>query len=190
MHALRYRLAGTTWKEVLARLTTLDYRAAVVGPHGCGKTTFLEDLAVRLEERGFRMRQVTLHEGERRLSLEQEETLFEKVDARDFLLLDGAEQLAARAWRRADRKSRVAGGLVITSHRAGLLPTLFECRTTVELLAGLVRDLLGEKADGLSPTPEELVVRHHGNLRDALRELYDLWAARAYLLDEGRASDP
>ena len=104
MHALRYRLSGTTWDEILARLAALGHRAAVIGPHGRGKTTFLEDLAVRLEERGFRIRGVTLHEGERRLTTEQERTLFLDIDPQDCLLLDGAEQLAAGAWRRVERR--------------------------------------------------------------------------------------
>jgi len=178
VHALRYRLSGTTWDEILARLAALGHRAAVIGPHGRGKTTFLEDLAVRLEERGFRIRMVTLHDGERRLTTEQERALFLNVDRQDCLLLDGAEQLAAGAWRRVERRSRTAGGLVITSHRAGLLPTLVECQTTPVLLAELVHDLIDEvPGDDLSHG--ELLARHDGNVRDALRELYDLWAARA-----------
>ena len=180
MHALRYRLSGTTWDEVLARLAALGHRAAVVGPHGRGKSKFLENLAARLEERGFRIRIVTLHDRDRRLTTEQERTLFLNVDRQDCLLLDGAEQLAAGAWRRVERRSRAAGGLVITSHRAGLLPTLVECQTTPVLLAELVQDLLAEvPGDQDHSSDGELLARHDGNVRDALRELYDLWAARA-----------
>lgn len=178
MHALRHRLSGTTWDELLARFAALGHRAAVVGPHGHGKTTLVEALAPHLEERGFAIRRVTLHAGDRRLTLDQEQTLFRDLTLRDCLVLDGAEQLAARSWRRVERGSRAAGGLVVTSHCAGLLPTLIECRTTPELLAGLVRDLLGGQAEELRITPEALFLRHGGNLRDAMRELYDLWAER------------
>lgn len=174
--ALRYRLAGLTWDDLLARLAALGHRAALVGPHGHGKTTLLEDLAVRLEERGFRLRSATLHQGDSRLSADQERALFADLTPRDYLLLDGAEQLNALSWRRVERRSRAAGGLVVTAHRAGLLPTLVECRTSPELLAGLLRELLGAEADELRP--EQLYARHGGNLRDALRELYDLWAER------------
>jgi hypothetical protein len=173
---LRYRLAGHTWDELLGRLAAYDHRAALVGPHGHGKTTLLEELAVRLEGRGFLLRTATLHEGDRRLSAEQEHTLFADLTPCDCLLLDGAEQLSPLSWRRVERRSRAAGGLVVTSHRPGLLPTLLECRTTPELLADLLQQLLGEEAGGLSP--EELHARHRGNLRDVLRELYDRWAAR------------
>lgn len=175
---LRYRLSGTTWEEILHRLAHLEHRAAVVGPHGRGKTTFLEDLRDRLEARGFHTRTVVLHRGDRRLTPLQEESLFARLSQEDVLLLDGAEQLGRLAWLRVRRRSRGAGGLVVTSHRPGLLPTLLDCRTSPELLDSLVRDLLGPEAETLSPSLEELFARHGGNLRNALRELYDVYSSR------------
>jgi ATPase subunit of ABC transporter with duplicated ATPase domains len=174
--AIRYRLSGITWEDLLSRLAGLGFRAALVGPNGSGKTTLLEDLAVRLEERGFRLRRITLHEGDRRLTLDQERILFADLTPRDCLLLDGAEQLNTRAWKRVERASRAGGGLVVTSHRAGLLPALLECETTPELLGEIVRALAGEEAG--QPSAAELYARHRGNLREALRELYDWWAER------------
>ena len=97
----------------------------------------------------------------------------------DCLLLDGAELLGRLAWLRLRQQTRTAGGFVITTHTPGLLPTLITCETTPGLLGGIVLDLLGSEADGLRPTPEELFDRHRGNLRDALRQLYDLYAGRA-----------
>lgn len=176
--AIRSRLAGVTWNELLDRLEAFEFRAALVGPHGHGKTTLLEDLAPRLEDRGFRLRSATLRAGDRRFSAAQEETLFADLSGRDLLLVDGAEQLGRLSWLALRRKSRAAGGLVITSHRAGLLPTFHECRTTPELLEGIVRDLLGPEAETVDPGPAELWQRHRGNVRDALRELYDVWADR------------
>ncbi|HEX6900780.1 MAG TPA: hypothetical protein VF789_13730 [Thermoanaerobaculia bacterium] len=170
--AIRYRLAGISWDELLDRLTALRSRAALVGPHGHGKTTLLEDLGARLAGRGFRVRSVTLHEGDRRLAAPQRRELFKDLAASDFLLLDGAEQLGRLAWLEVRTRARSAGGLVITSHRSGLLPTLHECRTTPELLAGIVSELLGKEA-----AVEELFARHEGNVRGALRELYDSYAA-------------
>jgi hypothetical protein len=171
---IRYRLAGITWDELLNRLAALRFRAALVGPHGHGKTTLLEDLGERLAGRGFRVRSVTLHEGERRLATPQRRELFGGLDPSDILLLDGAEQLGRLSWLEVRTRTRGAGGLVITSHRPGLLPTLHECRTTPELLTGIVRDLLGPEADG--PQVEELFARHQGNVREALRDLYDRYA--------------
>lgn len=178
LDAIRYRLAGTTWEELLERLEAAGYRAAIVGPQGHGKTTLLEDLASRLTARGLRVRSVSLHDGQSRLSPEQSRRLLEGVTPRDLLFLDGAEQLSVLSWLHLRWRSRRAGGLVITSHRPGLLPTLYECRTTPELLAGIVRDLLGAEAEGLRPSPEELFSRHGGDVRAALLELYDVYAGR------------
>jgi len=178
VQGIRYRLTDLAWEDLLARLADLSYRAAIVGPHGRGKTTLLEDLGRRLEDRGFSLRSVTLHEGDRRLTLDQERTLLEGLTPSAMLLLDGAEQLGRLAWRRVERRSRAAAGLLITSHCAGLLPTLHECASSPELLAGIVRVLLGAESGTLSPTPEELFTRHRGNLRDALRAPYDVYGAR------------
>ncbi|HYU32193.1 MAG TPA: hypothetical protein VEW48_08515 [Thermoanaerobaculia bacterium] len=169
---IRYRPAGVTWEALLARLASQRYRAAIVGPHGRGKTTLLEDLAPRLEALGFRIRSVMLHTGGRRLSREQREVLLGDLTPADILCVDGAEQLGRGAWLALRFRSREAGGLVITSHRPGLLPTLLDCETTPELLEGIVRELAGREVEGI----ETLFLRHGGNVRAALREMYDVWA--------------
>ena len=176
MLEVRYRLAaGTTWPDLMDRLAALRYRAAILGPHGRGKTTFIEDLAPRLEERGFRVRRITINQAHPRLDRSERETL-RKMGAGEVLLLDGAERLGRTGWLALRTRSRGFGGLIVTSHRPGLLPTLHECETTPELLAGIVRDLLGPEAGDPRPVPADLYARHRGNLRDALRELYDVWA--------------
>lgn len=174
LRSIRYRLSGQTWDGLLERLATLDWRAAIVGPHGHGKTTLLEDLMPRLEARGFRVRSVLLHTGDRRLGRERKDRLFRDLGPRDILCVDGAEQLGRWSWLALRLRSRAAGGLLITSHRAGMLPTLVGCETTPELLAGIVRDLLGEEG----PDPAELLARHDGNVREALWELYDVWGRK------------
>lgn len=172
--AIRYRLSGLTWEDLLARLDALRCRAALVGPHGHGKTTLLEDLGERLAGRGFRIRMVTLHEGDRQLGAAQRKVLFHSLAPSDVLLLDGAEQLGRLSWFEVRARTRAAGGLIITSHRPGLLPTLHECRTTSGLLAEIVAELAGERLE-----TGELFTRHCGNVRDALREMYDLWPTGA-----------
>lgn len=162
---LRYRLPeGLTWDALLERLADLRHRAALVGPHGHGKTTLLEELAPRLTARGFRVRTVTLRQEERRVDWKR----LRGLGADEVLFLDGAELLGRLAWLRVRLFCRRAGGLIVTSHRPGLLPTLLECDTTPELLAGLVRELTGEELE-----TGELFVRHGGNLRLVFWEMYD-----------------
>lgn len=173
---IRYRLSGQTWDGLLERFAALGYRAAIVGTHGRGKTTLLEDLAPHLEAQGFRIRSVMLHTGNRRLTREQKRDLFVRSSPRDLLCVDGAEQLGRIAWLALLARSQRAGGLLITSHRPGLLPTLLECETSPELLAGIVGDLVGPETDRC--LIGELFIRHGGNVREALREMYDVWAQR------------
>lgn len=174
VHRIRYRLAESTWEDLMDRLAALGYRGAIVGPHGHGKTTLLEDLAPRLEDRGFRMRKATFRAGERRLGAARK--VLRGLTSQDILLIDGAEQLGRLAWLQLRLRSRAAGGLVVTSHNPGLLPTLHECRTTPELLVGIVRELLGPEAE--RHDLDGLFRRHGGNLRGALREMYDVYAGR------------
>jgi hypothetical protein len=179
IHALPYRLAeeseeGAAWGALLARFEALGRRAAVVAPHGHGKTTFLDAFLPRLPD--LRIRRVALHDGERRLSRSHRETLLRRVSPEDLLVVDGAEQLGRAAWLHLCWKSRRAAGLLVTAHRPGLLPTLHECRTSPELLAELLRELAGEEA--LRIGAGDLYARHRGDLREVFFEMYDRWAGR------------
>lgn len=180
LEALAYRLpAGTSWDDLLERFDHLDRRAALVGPEGRGKTTLLEQLGARLEARGSRLRRVILRRGERRLTGRGRRRPVGAVAPGDLLLVDGAQELGPWSWRRLRWAARSAGGLLVTSHRPGRLPTLLRCRSSPRLLEELVAELLGEEPGGPGagfPDCRGLHRRHRGNLRHALQELYDRWA--------------
>jgi hypothetical protein len=91
-------------------------------------------------------------------------------------LLDGAEQLSWPRKRTLLRTTRHGGGLIVTTHRAGLLPTLYQCRTSPQLLGGLLEELEPQYATSEAELGA-LFRRHHGNVRNALRELYDQTAS-------------
>jgi hypothetical protein len=159
----RYRLTEDGWSRMVDRLAAMRNRAAIVGPKGSGKTTLLEDLAARLEARGLLVRMIRLTSAARRLpalSLQPEVVL----------MCDGAEQLSRLDWWRLRLRSRFAAGLVITSHHAGLLPTLHRCETSPALLEELTA-ALGVHVD--TARCVTLHTRHRGNVREALRALYD-----------------
>ncbi len=108
-------------------------------------------------------------------------TLLEELGQRlgpDVMLFDGADLLTAREWRRVVRDSARAGGLVVTAHREGLLPTVLRTRTTPEILETAVVAASGEGCAHFGVSASELWTRHSGNIRDALRELYDVCANR------------
>ena len=171
---VRYRPRGWTWDELLDRLRRLDYIAAIVGPEGRGKTTLLEDLEPHLRAQGFNVKHLYLTRERPTFDRRWLRDFLSSVTPNDILLFDGAEQLNRLAWWRFRRLSRRAGGLVITSHRADLLPTLVECETDAALLADIVRDLA---PDGATDDSAARLDRHQGNIRDALLELYDEYAA-------------
>jgi energy-coupling factor transporter ATP-binding protein EcfA2 len=160
---------------LLPRLEALAYRAAIVGPHGSGKTTLLEDLERMLAPRGFRIIHVRLDTDERRLPPDWRVSA-RRLAAGDIVCLDGAEQLGPVAWLRFRWRARRAAGVIITTHQPGRLPTLVACTTSPALLDRIIRRLA---PDGLAAAPPaaELFARHRGNLRNALRELYDVYAA-------------
>jgi hypothetical protein len=180
---IRYELPDGDWDGLLARLDALGCRAAIVGPHGAGKTTLLEDLQQRLAARDIPSIPLRLDSSQPTFAPGVLDACFARVTPAHVICLDGAEQLTRLAWASFKRRTRSARGLIVTSHRAGLLPTLIECRTTVHLLDRIVSRLLAaspsERADvspANLPSPNELFLKHRGNLRDALRELYDWYA--------------
>jgi hypothetical protein len=57
------------------------------------------------------------------------------------------------------------------------LPTLWECATSAELLAEIVAELAPElTAERRRRLAAELFAKHGGDLRAALREIYDQFA--------------
>ena len=173
---VRYRLLQVSWGDLLAKLEALRHRAAIVGPQGSGKTTLLEDLAPRLRDRGYTVRELRLDTATPSFSSGFLDRFVPSLTSSDVLLFDGAEQLGAFAWRSFERRTRDAAGLVLTLHRPGRLPTLVETSTSPELLASLVEQILGDEADEVRAILPELHARVGGNLRDALRELYDRYS--------------
>jgi len=169
---VRYRLQGRSWGDLMDCLSRLGYRAAIIGPEGSGKTTLLEDLAPMLRARGFGAPYVRFDGAVRA----QGDPCGELAE-RDVLLLDGADALPRRAWRRIRRRCTSAAGLVVTSHVPGLLPTLHECSTQPDLLEQIAVELAVRAADAFRATARRLFTTHEGNLRTALRELYDIYAA-------------
>jgi energy-coupling factor transporter ATP-binding protein EcfA2 len=176
IQTIRYRPLHTSFDRIPARLRELNYRAAIIGPEGSGKTTLLEDLQRLLERKGWRTRLVFVNDtsGCDRPACRH---LVSELTPETLLLLDGADSIRRWDWSLLKRRTiTYACGLVITSHRPGLLPTLIECSTTPTLLNEIVNGLLPQSRTIPAEFLDSLYVRHQGNLRDCLRELYDLYA--------------
>jgi len=169
---------GTSWEEILARLAAGNWRGLVAGPHGSGKTVFLDALGLRLEKMGFTVRSVLLNDNRPELtadewrSLEHDDEEVGKAGGAVWLV-DGAEWLRRSAWRRLRNANRARGGLVATRHRVvGGLPLLLETRATPAMLAAFLARLAPE----LKLSREAVAELHRdsgGNLREALWRCYD-----------------
>lgn len=187
VEALRFRLSEGDWSALLDRLAAQRYRGAIVGPKGSGKTTLLLELAARLRGLGFAVDTV-MADGAGPLSREASSALRPRArSGQGILLLDGADRLGWWSWRRLRAALPAHRGLVVTLHRPGRLETLHTCRTSPALLAELVTELMQAADDRVSAARggafdlDDLSVARlfrasGGDLRQALRRLYDRWA--------------
>jgi hypothetical protein len=174
--AVRFEPQDMAWPDLWNRIVRMNYRGAIVGLEGSGKTTLLEDLSPRLRETGCVPLPLRLDRENRAFTREQLDTIFKRDLSNSVVLFDGAEQLGRLAWRRFLSNTKSARGLIITSHRAGLLPTIIEARTSPELLGRIVERLLQGFGALSSDEISQLWHCHRGNVREALRELYDRYS--------------
>jgi hypothetical protein len=146
------------------------FRGALVGPHGHGKTTLMHELVRRYERKhagsAVRVVQVSAEHGWLSPALR-----YAVRDRGGLLVVDGVDLLGPVArWRLRRRR----GALLVTTHRAIGLPTIAVCRTTPRLLGELVDELSPTASAALGDAEiQALWQRHDGNVRRALRELYD-----------------
>jgi len=178
IEAIRYLPIGIEPGELPVRLEGLGGRGAIVGPEGSGKTRLLEELEGLLRDRGVSVKSVFVNDS-RPLTGQRCKELLGGLQPGEVVLVDGADSISRARWFRLKRGIiRVGAGLVVTSHRSGLLPTLVECEPT----AGLFREIVGELLEGRQLEGrllDRVYERHRGNIREALCELYDLWAGLA-----------
>ncbi len=171
-HQLRFRGACVSIAELLTRFNELGRRAHIVGPHGTGKTTLLEELITEFQSQGQSVTLLRLSASAPRESVTQFRHWMQQAAPQQILVLDGAEQLGAFRWWWLLRASQKYAGLLVTTHTPGWLPILYQTGADRELLQQLVAELAPE----LNLPPQEfaaLFARHAGNVRCCLRELYD-----------------
>jgi len=186
---------GRDVDAILESLAETRGRGAIIGPHGTGKSTLLDAIARRLVagactdlRRGvvglgtpdapLDVLRVQLHEDAPTLAADARRAV-RNAGPGDAILIDGADLLPRHRWLALRWAARHAAVLLVTSHGRPLLPPIHRTRTTPALLHELVTELLRSHAAAPPPVQalERLYRSHDGNLRDALRALYDRFGA-------------
>lgn len=173
VEAFRYRLTEQQWEVLRRRFEDLGRRAAIVGPHGTGKTVLTEDFRARLEADGVPTTILRFHD---RFSRRDRLVLRDRLSAlppRTVIILDGGELLPRRIWRRLSASLDSGNGILTTLHHPRQLPVLFETRPQLEIARELIRSMLGRP---LHPeecaSVDERFTRAGGNIRDVVRSFY------------------
>ena len=166
---------GESIEALVDRLREQGWWGQIVGPHGSGKSTLLAALLPTLEAAGRQVELVSLHQGDRRLPFDR--ASWRQRSSATQLVIDGYEQLGwFGRWSLARRCRRQGCGLLVTSHHDVGLPTLFATRTSLELAREIVRWLVGTDEALLADADIESAWHaRHGNLRETLFDLYDLF---------------
>jgi len=177
--AMPYLFAeGEDARQFVERLRDLGWWAAIVGPHGSGKSALLAALVPQIEKVPRQVVLVELHDGQRRMPLDLAREL--PGDTAGVLVVDGFEQLGFFSRFRVKRICRRRRwGLLVTAHEpVGLAPL---CRTDVDL--DVAQRIVQRLQRGYPPlvTAEDVAERFSrqaGNVREVLFDLYDLYERR------------
>ncbi|MDR1491204.1 MAG: hypothetical protein LBT05_00535 [Planctomycetaceae bacterium] len=174
------------------KFSKFEYRSQIIGPHGSGKTTLLVPLINILENCNHKIISVTLHDNKQKLPMSfwknckklkewiksQDKTDYKKKTP--IIVIDGYEQLSV-----SQRKKILQlcftekWGILATTHKIiRQIPILFRTKTSPEILEEIVNYLL--KKNGQTPPFDHslyftLLEQYHGNIRDILFSLYDLY---------------
>ena len=175
------------WSTHMQRLVELRFRAAIVGPHGTGKTTLLEALAGRLRKRSEGDVWYLRVPGESCQHGQLVNRIRQRQSAGAVVLLDCIERLTPLQRWRLLAGPRKPGGLIVTCHRRTILPTWIRCAAG----AGELRYVLEQLGIDLCPDLQRRasqMLGQTGNLRDVLRFLYDEYASGQFgaLSETGR----
>ncbi|MEW4490202.1 AAA family ATPase [Thalassoglobus sp. JC818] len=169
---LSYQFETGSLEQLIAVIEERNFRGAIVGPKGTGKTTLFKDLFNELQKRRFSVALLRFQDDGSRANLMRFREATQSLHSKHILLLDSAGLLTWWDWRHVKAESQKLRGLIITCHRPGRMPTLHTCRSTPQQLIGFAESLAGEEACSEKKL-EQLFQRNRGNFRECFRELYD-----------------
>ncbi len=148
--------------------------SCLLGPHGTGKTTLLEDLEPHLQKRGVSTHWLRLNmdssPAQRKAALQSLHTL----ERGSYCLFDGAEVLSRWQQFQLRRHLRRHGlGLIATLHRKSPFPILHHTQADWPLAEQLVRQLSKDHCSPALIEQAQVAFRQSGgNVREVFRACY------------------
>ena len=152
------------------RLRQSGWWGQVLGPHGSGKTTLLKTLQPRWADWGREPTSFALHNGQRSLPPYRN-----RLGKQAQLIVDGFEQLSPlQRWLLIYHCRRAGSGLLVTTHRSLLKPTVYQTSTSLALARLVVETLTAGRPYSQDDVELEAIYRGaQGNIREMLLHLYD-----------------
>lgn len=161
-------LIGTDWSMLLQRWRALGQRACITGPHGAGKTTFLDAFVHQLDPPVVRW---FFNRDQCGLTDHHREQM--RAGRGAIWIVDGDGHLGWRDRREFRRRSMEAAGVLSARHRARDMPVLLHLRPDLALAKSLLDRIDPEDRHGLAADLPRRFRRCRGNLRELWLDCYD-----------------
>lgn len=177
VEAYRYGLDESGWEAVIKRLKNQGFRGLILGPHGSGKTVFMEDLRERFIRGGAPPESVPLYTLQDGFTREDRRTIRKWVSSLsvgDIFFLDGTEWLPPLFRMLLGTRFPVGAGWVCTGHRPlANLPVLWQTQPQPDIAVHMVETLIGRPLEpGERQSCHDRYLEAGGNMRTFLRALY------------------
>lgn len=175
IHSLPFLFTDQDFAQFYQVVKDHNFRGAIVGPHGSGKTTLVENLIKEFQSRRIPVTHCRLQDDGKSANESRLRKWIDQASFSSILILDSAGLLGWWRWRSLFKESAKYKGLIITTHHPGRLITLIKTKPTFETLLSVIAHL--ELIDPPSKSYLiDLFKKHRGNIRECLRELYDEFA--------------
>lgn len=179
---IEYKFVNSSWDQILANLYALNFRAAVTGNYGTGKTTFIIELSKILKDKGFVVKQFFLNRQDVRSSEHELVSIVLKSDKNTIIIVDGADLLGELNWFFVKFLSLRNKGLIIAGHKKRMLAELHVCKTNHEVMSYALKSVWSDCPSIIKEKAIELFNINNGNIRNVFMELYDYCARTKELL--------
>jgi len=168
--------------SILKTFEENNFKGAICGPQGSGKTVLMDEIQLRLKANGWVVKKnVFYQEDSFVFKTKKILALCKNISKNEAVFIDGAEQLFYPLWMFAKWSiSNSAAAFLITIHKPGRMPVIYQTRTCEKLLEKLLLEYPVEPIiDWNSFDLKQLFYKNNGNIREVFRALYDMTASIA-----------